>query len=75
MAIKANERDDPQSAFNKAAEGEPLFILRGQDVTADGLVEQWANRAAKRGVSPEKVEEARAIARAMREWPTRKIPD
>ena len=75
MATKAVERDDPNSTWNKAGEHEPLFILRAQDITAAGLVIQWANRAAKHGVNAEKVEEAREIAAAMEAWPGRRMPD
>lgn len=75
MAIKKTERDDPLSCFNKAFDGEPIFILRGQDLIAPGLVLQWANRAAKNGTPAEKVEEARKIAAAMEAWPVRKYPD
>lgn len=50
---------------------EPMFILLGRDPIAADLVEEWARRReAQRGPSP-KVEEARACARAMREWATR----
>lgn len=54
--------------YANAHPDEPMFILLGRDPLAPELVERWADlRAARRGPSP-KVEEARACARAMREW-------
>lgn len=55
--------------------GEPSFTLRGQDILAPGIVEDWAKKAEKLGVSPERVKEARDVAEAMRKWPKQKIPD
>lgn len=54
---------------------EPYFILRGQDAFAAELVRQWAHLAESAGVPRQKVENARQCARAMRNWPTKKIPD
>jgi len=75
MGTKTFELTDPTSTLNKAFADEPIFILRAQDLTADGLVEQWANRAEKRGCPKDKCDEARRIAQAMRDWPVRKTPD
>ena len=75
MATKAVERDDSESCWNKAKDDDILFILKGTDITAAGLVMQWANRAAKNGAPAKKVDEARRIAEAMEAWPTRKMPD
>ncbi len=54
---------------------EPYFVLRAQDVFAAGLVKRWAELSESGGVTPHKVENARQCARAMRNWPTKKIPD
>lgn len=54
---------------------EPYFVLRGQDAFAAELVRQWAHLAEGAGVPPQKVENARRCARAMRNWPHKKIPD
>lgn len=54
---------------------EPFFVIRAQDVFSVSLVKQWAELAESAGVSPHKVENARQCARAMRNWPTKKIPD
>jgi len=72
----------------KAANDEPIFVLRGQDVTAGGLMEnnmgcvdfwcelQIARRIERRDNSPaEKIADARDCAREMRAYPNRKFPD
>lgn len=64
-----------EGCLGKAASDEPVFVLRAQDRTAAGLVEQWATFAEENGCPPEKASEARAIADQMRKWPTRKYPD
>lgn len=56
--------------YANAHPDEPMFILLGRDPTASDLVERWASqRERERGPSA-KVEEARACAKAMREWVT-----
>lgn len=56
-------------------DGEPVFLLRGQDRLAPNLVDFWAGAALSRGAPPKKAAEARACAQKMREWPRRKWPD
>lgn len=60
-------------AFNRA---EPTFTLRAQDALAPMVIGYWALKAEAHGVNPEKVEEARNIARAMQSWTgEKKLPD
>lgn len=59
----------------KAADDEPLFVLRAQDMLAPYVVEVWAAEAARFGVGAEKVAAARRLAGMMRDWPGRKLPD
>lgn len=60
----------------KVSDDEPIFVLRAQDQTADGFVEEWATQVARRlGQDHPKVIEARKLAQLMRAWPTRKLPD
>lgn len=74
--IKRDELADPNSCLNKAADDEPIFVLRAQDRTAAVLVRRWADGAVRLGtLSGEKYAEALAIADAMDRWPTRKDPD
>lgn len=55
--------------------GEPSFTLRGQDILAPSIVDEWAKRAEAAGVSAELVAAARERAEAMRRWPKKKRPD
>jgi hypothetical protein len=42
MAIKAVELNDPNSCINKAADDEPVFVLRANDENAAPAVAAWA---------------------------------
>lgn len=64
-----------EGCLGKAADDEPVFVLRAQDDLAADLVDQWATRASLLGCPHDKVREARELAQSMREWPTRKNPD
>lgn len=74
---KQDEIENPNSTLNKAADDEPLFVLRANDLTAPDLVERWAALAAASGQCPlEKIQGALAAAKAMREWTgPKKMPD
>jgi hypothetical protein len=69
------DRFGNRAMLDKMDEAEPFFILRGQDAFAGELVRRWADFAESAGVPGFKVENARKCARAMRNWPTKKIPD
>lgn len=64
-----------EGCLGKAADDEPVYILRAQDVHAADLVEKeviWMGA----GNTPEgKIENARVVMEAMREWPIHKQPD
>ena len=64
-----------KGCLGKAADDEPVFILRAQDMLAADLVDKWANEANALGCPWDKVHEAKELAQAMREWPRRKNPD
>ena len=65
-----------KGCLGKAADDEPVFVLRAQDMLAGGLVDDWADLAEENGNCPsEKIDEARALAEQMRAWPNRKYPD
>lgn len=73
MATKAS---DP--CREKAADDEPIFTLRAQDVLAPRTVRHWAELAHARGVPASKVAEARALADQMSAWQKAnrwKVPD
>ena len=64
-----------EGCLGKAADDEPVFILRAQDSLAADLVEKWAIHARSLGCGNDKVQEAFALAEEMRRWPVRKNPD
>lgn len=64
-----------EGCLGKAADDEPVFVLRAQDMLAADLVDTWATQAHVAGCKWDKVREARELAQAMREWPRRKNPD
>lgn len=64
----------------KAADDEPIWVLRGQDLLAPQIIRSWAASANARGVNHAKVQTALDDATAMDEWqkahPDRvKLPD
>lgn len=60
--------------LEKIPDDEELFLLRGQDKLAPGLVRYWAGAAWSRGCSPKTVEAAKACAARMEETPKRSYP-
>lgn len=78
MGLAKIERENAangKGCLGKAADDEPVFILRAQDALAADLVETWAIQANVAGCPWDKVKEAKQLAQAMREWPGRKNPD
>jgi hypothetical protein len=73
--LKKDEIENPKSCLNKAADDEPVFVVKARDILAAGTVRYWVNSAIAHGVPKEKWEEAQAIADQMDRWPNRKIPD
>lgn len=70
MGTKLEEMHRADSAFSKAAVGEPLFVLRGQDYFAPYVVESWITYVETRnaGMPTDKTKEARQIVSDMRAW-------
>lgn len=56
------------TCFVRAADDEPLFVLRAQDRIAVGAIRDWAERARKAGVPPEKAAEAMDCALRFEAW-------
>ena len=59
-------------------EDEPVFLLRGQDISAPAIVESWARNVESLGASDEIVAAAFEQASKMRAWQMqhgRKVPD
>jgi hypothetical protein len=65
----------------KAADDEPVFLLRGQDCLAAGLVEKWTIQAnamiptCGSRMMQDKINEAKLISEFMDKWPVHKTPD
>lgn len=71
MATKRVEIDDPQSVLNKAADDEPIFVLRSTDKLAKPLVNMWimlADQLKPVGVTDEKVDSAIRTRDQMDSW-------
>lgn len=76
--IKLRELDDPNSCINRAADDEPVFVLRAHDPAAPEIVREWADAYASRKEAAqngcltvpqrEKWREALALAGQMEEW-------
>lgn len=78
MALAKIERElaaQGKGCLGKAADDEPVFILRAQDALAADLVELWAIRARAANCPVDKVREAAELSEEMRRWPTTKYPD
>lgn len=64
---KADELRSNTSCLNKAANDEPLFVLRAKDPVAPMTVRLWASMA--EGIhEQEKIDEAIATADQMERW-------
>jgi len=73
--LKQDELSNPNSCFSKAADDEPLFVLRAQDSFAAPLIEHWIGWAQESGVNGAKIAEAKALVELMYAWPKRRKPD
>ncbi len=66
---KRDELANPESTLNRAAQEEPLFVIRAKDKLSASMVRQWAEAAAMTGAhEPEKIQEARELAEIMESW-------
>ena len=60
----------------KAADDEPIFVLRGRDITAEIAIAAWIQaNIARLGFQHPKILAAQATITAMRNYHTRKLPD
>ncbi len=64
------------TCLQKAADNEPIFVLRAQDNFSPHVIDIWATLAASTlGRDHPKVLSAYALADEMRKWGFRKNPD
>lgn len=63
------------TSLNKAADNEPIWVLRAQDMLAADVVLEWIERARAAGVDSKKIKDAEKHLARIREWPTKKLPD
>jgi len=78
MRHARKDYDRIQDPEGKIPQDEPVFLIRGQDITAPDVVHHWADLAAARGASSEIVMLAREQAERMRDWQrlnVGKVPD
>lgn len=55
--------------------GEPVFLIRGQDIVGAAAVRAWADLAEANGAAVQIVEAARSHAAQMELWPDKKVAD
>jgi hypothetical protein len=70
MTMRKNqELSDPASCLNKAADDEPIFVLRGKDPVTPAAIRAWAEHAEVQGLHErEKRNAAREFAVEVEEW-------
>ena len=71
--LQKEEKESSNSCLNKAAPDEPVFVLRGQDLTAPYTIRDWIDRNPQ--LPAEKQAEAEACIEQMMQWRLRKMPD
>ena len=61
--------------LKKIPPDEPVFVLRGKDILADRIVDQWADLLEAHDGRSGKIAGARQVASEMRSCADRKLPD
>lgn len=75
MSTKRHNLDDPKSCLNKAADNEPIFVLRANDPVASKVVRIWASLSESMKTQPrEKCCAAWQVAVAMEAWLDERTP-
>ncbi len=64
-----------RGTLSRAAEDEPVFVLRAQDELAPALLRLWSELALMHGLPIEKADDVLELADEMEHWPVRKWPD
>ena len=63
------------SVLGKLHDGEPIFVLRGQDILAADIIRRWADIASQEGISSEKYKHAQEKIADFEAWVGRRLPD
>ncbi len=66
--LKHQELSDPTSCINKAADNEPVFVLRANDPLASRVIRYWASLAPAGGHELSKAVEAMQVATLVDSW-------
>lgn len=69
--IKSKEVSDPNSCLNRAADDEPIFVLRAHDVTMPAAIDAWIDyriKAGKNMPNDPQIVEATRLAHQAEEW-------
>lgn len=64
---KSEVLKDPNSCLNRAADDEPIFVLRGKDAIAAATIRHWATMALGTH-EPDKIAAARSDAGEFEDW-------
>lgn len=69
-----------EGALGKAADDEPVFVLRAQDITSPITIDEWSGRVCRATGRTPKVSQALADVTEFREWQRKnphrtKMPD
>lgn len=70
--------DRIQDPAGKIPDNEPVFLLRGQDISAPWAVEEWIKHAKANGARPDIIAAAREQLARMNDWQDEhgnKVPD
>lgn len=71
MALAKEEREmvvRGEGCLGKAADDEPVFVLRAQDRFLPVILDLWINLAMAANVNPKKIEEAQLLLDKVRRW-------
>lgn len=78
MRHARRDYDRFQDPEGKIPEDEPVFLIRGQDVVAPGVLRYWADCAEAEGAEKEIIDAVRKHAELMEDWQDQvrsKVPD
>ena len=67
MGMKLEDGTVSDACLDKVRPGEPIFVLRAQDLTAPSIIRSWLGRNLAT-LAPEKVQETRGLLQSMEEW-------